>query len=73
MRETLMSKKFSLTPYLFLTPALLVIAVFVLYPIVAVVYYSFTDYSIVTPPVWIGLKNFQQLVQDPFFWQALTH
>ena len=50
----LMTKKRSLTPYLFLAPALLVIAIFVLYPIVAVVYYSFTDYSIVTPPVWIG-------------------
>jgi len=68
-----MTRRLSLTPYLFLAPALLVIAVFVLYPIVAVVYYSFTDYSIVTPPEWIGLKNYQQLVQDPVFWQALRH
>lgn len=68
-----MAKRFSLTPYLFLAPALLVIAVFVLYPIVAVVYYSFTDYNIVTPPEWIGLKNYQQLAQDPIFWQALRH
>ncbi len=68
-----MTRKLSLTPYLFLAPALLVIAVFVLYPIVAVVYYSFTDYSIVTPPVWIGLKNYQKLAQDPIFWQALSH
>ena len=68
-----MTRKLSLTPYLFLAPALLVIAVFVLYPIVAVVYYSFTDYNIVTPPVWIGLKNYQKLVQDPVFWQALSH
>jgi putative chitobiose transport system permease protein len=66
-------KKFSLTPYLFLAPALLVIAVFVLYTIVAVVYYSFTDYSIVTPPQWVGLRNYQKLVQDPIFWQALKH
>ena len=68
-----MTRRLSLTPYLFLAPALLVIAVFVLYPIVAVVYYSFTDYSIVTPPEWIGLRNYQQLVQDPVFWQALRH
>ncbi len=68
-----MTKKFSLTPYLFLAPALLVIAVFVLYPIGAVVYYSLTDYSISTPPVWVGLRNFQQLFQDPIFWQALSH
>jgi putative chitobiose transport system permease protein len=68
-----MSKRLSLTPYLFLTPALIVIAVFFLYPIFAVVYYSFTDYNIVTPPVWVGLRNYQQLAKDPIFWQALTH
>lgn len=68
-----MTKGFKLTPYLFLGPALLAISVFVLYPIGAVIYYSFTDYSIVTPPVWIGLKNYQALVQDPIFWQALWH
>jgi putative chitobiose transport system permease protein len=68
-----MNKKLSLTPYLFLAPALLVIAIFVLYTIVAVVYYSFTDYSIVTPPEWVGLRNYQKLVQDPIFWQALSH
>lgn len=44
-----------------------------LYPIFAVVYYSFTDYDIVTPPDWIGLKNYQQLLQDPVFWLALRN
>ncbi|HEY5571916.1 MAG TPA: sugar ABC transporter permease [Anaerolineales bacterium] len=68
-----MKKKFSLTPYLFLAPALLVIAVFVLYPIGAVVYYSFTDYDIVRPPQWIGLANYQKLVKDATFWLALRH
>jgi putative chitobiose transport system permease protein len=68
-----MTPRSSLTPYLFLAPALLVIAVFVVYPVLAVGYYSFTDYSIVTPPEWVGLRNYQQLVQDPIFWQALQH
>jgi putative chitobiose transport system permease protein len=68
-----MPKKFSLTPYLFLAPALLVVAVFVIYPIIAVIYYGFTDYNIVKPPVWVGLSNYQRLAQDPIFWQALRH
>ena len=68
-----MNKKFSITPYLFLAPALIVIAVFLLYPIIAVVYYSFTDYNIVTPPEWVGIKNYQRLVIDPIFWQAVQH
>jgi CxxC motif-containing protein (DUF1111 family) len=40
-----MAKKFSFTPYLFLTPALLVIAVFVLYPILAVAYERIHPYT----------------------------
>jgi len=68
-----MSNRRTLTPYLFLAPALVVIVVFVLYPIVAVVFYSFTSYDIVNPPVLIGLKNYTDLLQDPVFWQALLH
>lgn len=63
----------NLTPYLFLVPALLLIGVFVLYPIVSVVYYSFTDYDISTPPVWVGLENYQKLLGDDTFWLALSH
>ena len=66
-----MKKKISLTPYLFLAPALIVIIIFVLYPIGAVVYYSFTDFNIITPPEWVGLRNYQQLARDPLFWGAL--
>lgn len=68
-----MIKKRSLTPYLFLLPALIVITVFVLYPIGAVVYFSFTQYNIITPPVWVGLRNYEQLLHDDVFWLALKH
>jgi len=66
-----MTKSRSLTPYLFLAPALVIIGVFILYPTLAVVYYSFTDYDIVRPPVFVGLRNYQQLLGDPIFWKAL--
>lgn len=68
-----MTRKFRATPYLFLAPALALLGVFVVYPIVAVVFYSFTDYDIVRPPVWVGLENFQKLFADSTFWLALTH
>jgi putative chitobiose transport system permease protein len=68
-----MTKKFSLTPYLFLSPALLAIAVFVLYPILAVIYYSFTSYDIVRPAQWIGLQNYIKLAHDATFWLALRN
>jgi putative chitobiose transport system permease protein len=68
-----MTRTFRATPYLFLAPALALLGVFVVYPIIAVVYYSFTDYDIVRPPVWVGLDNFQKLFADDTFWLALTH
>jgi putative chitobiose transport system permease protein len=68
-----LSNRFSITPYLFLAPALIVIAVFLLYPIGAVLYYSFTDYNIVRPPVWAGLENYRWLLRDDVFRQALKH
>jgi putative chitobiose transport system permease protein len=68
-----MTSRIRATPYLFLFPAVALIAVFVVYPILAVVYYSFTDYDIVRPPVWIGLDNFVKVAGDKTFWLALTH
>lgn len=68
-----MTGRFSITPYLFLAPALALIAVFVVFPIGAVVFYSFTDWDIVRPPVWSGLDNYQHLIADPTFWKALIH
>lgn len=61
------------TPYLFLLPALVLLAVFVVYPILAVVFYSFTDYDIVRPPVPVGLENYRRLLEDETFWLALSH
>jgi putative chitobiose transport system permease protein len=63
----------SLTPYLFLAPALILIAVFLVYPIASVFYYSLLDYDIVTAPTFIGLKNYERLLVDPTFWKALIH
>jgi putative chitobiose transport system permease protein len=68
-----MTRRFRATPYLFLFPAVALIGVFVVYPILAVIYYSFTDYDIVRPPVWIGLGNYIHVLGDKTFWLALTH
>jgi putative chitobiose transport system permease protein len=61
------------TPWLFLLPALVLLGVFVFYPIVAVFWYSLTDYDIVRPPVFVGLENFVALLDDDTFRLALLH
>jgi putative chitobiose transport system permease protein len=72
-RPAARSRGFRATPWLFLAPSIALIGVFVVYPIIAVVYYSFTDYDIIRPPVWIGIDNFVKVFQDETFWLALTH
>jgi putative chitobiose transport system permease protein len=68
-----MIHKRTATPYLFLLPALVLLGIFVFYPIGAVLYYSLTDYDIVRPPVFVGLDNFVRLLDDDTFKLALLH
>ena len=68
-----MTRRFTVTPYLFLAPALALVATFVIYPILAVVFYSFTDFDIITDPEWVGVANYERLIGDPTFWKALTN
>ncbi|MBQ8200285.1 MAG: sugar ABC transporter permease [Clostridia bacterium] len=35
--------------------------------------YSFTKYTIIKPPVWVGLKNFERLFGMPNFWSAFSN
>jgi putative chitobiose transport system permease protein len=72
-RTNPMRRRFSATPYLFLAPALVALAIFVVYPIIAVAWYSLTDYDIVRPPVFTGLDNYAHLLSDGTFWLAMTH
>jgi len=57
--------------YLFLTPWFIGMAVFTLGPILASLYLSFTDYSLLQAPEWTGLDNYQRMLDDPRLHQAL--
>jgi multiple sugar transport system permease protein len=46
---------------------------FLAYPIAASLFYSFCDYSIFQPPVFVGLENYQKLVGDDVFWLSLRN
>ena len=47
--------------------------VFLGYPIAASLFYSFCDYSILQPPVFIGLANYEKLFHDDVFWLSLEN
>ena len=58
----------------FLLPALLLYVVFVLWPYGQAFYVSFTRWSgIAATPTFVGLENYQRLVNDPNFLKALGH
>lgn len=52
-------------------PATIGFLTFALYPLVRGIYLSFTDFHILTPPVWSGIANFQHLISDGVFWNSL--
>jgi len=61
------------TGLLFISPWLVGFFAFTLYPALASLYYSFTDFKILQSPRWIGLDNYTQLLRDPLFWKSLTN
>ncbi|MER7394650.1 sugar ABC transporter permease [Streptomyces sp. NPDC000151] len=61
------------SPWLFLLPGLAVVAAFILYPFLSTVQHAFTDARTLTPGVWVGLRNFQEMLADGQFWTALRN
>ena len=58
--------------WLMLSPFLLFFALFVLYPILMNIYYSFTNYNLDSAD-WVGLKNYRRLFRDKAFLMALKN
>ncbi|WP_163267181.1 carbohydrate ABC transporter permease [Chelativorans alearense] len=56
---------------LFMTPALLFVAVFVLYPLAHLVYTSMTDASLLGGGEFVGLENYVKAFSDRGFWRSL--
>ncbi|MCS7222863.1 MAG: sugar ABC transporter permease [Anaerolineae bacterium] len=46
----------------FISPAIIGFLAFTIYPVLMALYYSFTDYNILQPPLWIGLDNYRDLI-----------
>jgi multiple sugar transport system permease protein len=56
---------------LFSSPWLIGLSVFLVYPLLAALYYSLCDYSVLLPPVFVGLDNYIELFGDRLFWKSL--
>ena len=67
-----LARKEALYAYLFIGPWLIGFIIFTIGPMLASLYYSFTDYNLASPPRWVGIDNYIHLLtQDPLFWKSL--
>jgi multiple sugar transport system permease protein len=63
-----------LITWTFLAPWLITLGLFWLYPLLYSFYLSFTKYSTLgNRATWIGLANYERLLNDPVFWKALIN
>jgi multiple sugar transport system permease protein len=57
--------------FLFLAPALLFVAAFTVLPLLGMIWISFHNWSLITPPKFVGLANFERAFADDQFWVSL--
>lgn len=62
--------KRTLAGYGFILIALILVAIFLIYPIGFVIYISFHKWGILGTPQFVGLDNYQTIFNDSRFWRA---
>lgn len=58
--------------YLFITPVLLGLVIWVFGPMLLSLFYSFTAYNVLQPPKWVGLANYQSLLNNQTFLHSFS-
>ncbi len=59
--------------YLMITPTVLLILLFGLYPMLYVLFYSFTNYNGMSTPDFVGLANYSRVLQDSSWWLTVKN
>ena len=67
-----MTRRQALWCYAFIAPAILGLLLFSLGPMIASLWLSLTSYDLLSPPVWVGGQNYQDLAADPIFRKSLS-
>jgi multiple sugar transport system permease protein len=57
--------------YLFISPWIIGLLVFLLYPLLSSLYYSFTRYEIGGRPLWVGWRNYAEMFADPRYLNSI--
>jgi len=66
-----LARREALWAYAFIAPWTIGFIIFTVGPMLASLFFSFTDYNIIDAPRWIGLTNYINLFHDDLFWHSL--
>jgi multiple sugar transport system permease protein len=58
-------------PYFLLSPYILFVLMFVLFPVLFCFFLTFHKWNIIAPMHFIGLANYNRLIHDRLFWKAI--
>ena len=60
------------TGFLYVAPAILFVLIFTAYPFLHMTWVSLNSWSLITPPSFVGLRNYINAFGDSQFWVSLT-
>ena len=58
-------------PYLLVSPYLIFVTVFVVFPVLFCFFLTFNKWNIISPMKFIGVDNYSRLLHDRLFWKAI--
>lgn len=70
-KKTKRSQKKRLLPYLLVSPYLIFVMVFVVFPVLFSFFLTFNKWNIISPMKFIGADNYSRLIHDRLFWKAI--
>jgi len=68
-----MQKREALWGYLFIAPGTILLLIFVVFPVLAAGGISLTKWTLLSPPIFVGLANYQKLISDQIFHKVLLN
>jgi multiple sugar transport system permease protein len=71
-RRSSLHRRQILQGYLFISPVVLGYLIWVAGPMLMAIWLSLTEWNLLQPPKFVGLSNYQLMLQDDLFWKSLT-
>ncbi len=71
--KTQKSNKKQFLPYLLVSPYIIFVMVFVLFPVLFCFFLTFHKWNIIAPMKFIGVDNYTRLFSDRLFWKAINN